>query len=160
MADGHISGTDGPPRKAMTPSGINHLVINVRDHRGNRIGFLDRDPRLQAGRRIACVATAKMRFLQAATIGGPDEPPRHIAPLRETRTCPAPPAELGQCSRRPGRGQPHCDFRWPSREAWLKQLAFLRQQGCQVSNRRVNHGMTHSLLHQRTPNGYGVEVLL
>ena len=43
------------------------------------------------------------------------------------------------------------------REAWLKQLAWLRKKGVKF-HRRVNHGMTHSL-YISDPNGYGVEVL-
>jgi catechol 2,3-dioxygenase len=45
----------------------------------------------------------------------------------------------------------------PNREAWLKQLAWLRKKGVKF-HRRVNHGMTHSL-YISDPNGYGVEVL-
>jgi catechol 2,3-dioxygenase len=45
----------------------------------------------------------------------------------------------------------------PNREAWLKQLAWLRHNGVKF-HRRVNHGMTHSL-YISDPNGYGVEVL-
>jgi hypothetical protein len=51
----------------------------------------------------------------------------------------------------------HIAISMPSREAWLKQLAFLRSKGVKF-HRRVNHGMTHSL-YISDPNGYGVEVL-
>jgi catechol 2,3-dioxygenase len=45
----------------------------------------------------------------------------------------------------------------PSREAWLQQLAFMQSRGI-VFDRRVEHGMTHSL-YVHDPNGYGVEIL-
>src|SRR5260370_26843544 len=51
----------------------------------------------------------------------------------------------------------HIAITMPNREAWLKQLAFLRQKGVKFQ-RRVNHGMTHSL-YISDPNGYGIEVL-
>ena len=51
----------------------------------------------------------------------------------------------------------HIAITMPNREAWLKQLAWLRQNGVKF-HRRVNHGMTHSL-YISDPNGYGVEVL-
>ena len=51
----------------------------------------------------------------------------------------------------------HIAIAMPNREAWLKQLAWLRKKGVKF-HRRVNHGMTHSL-YISDPNGYGVEVL-
>ena len=51
----------------------------------------------------------------------------------------------------------HIAISMPNREAWLKQLAWLRHKGV-TFHRRVNHGMTHSL-YISDPNGYGVEVL-
>jgi catechol 2,3-dioxygenase len=45
----------------------------------------------------------------------------------------------------------------PSREAWLQQLAFLQSKGAKF-DRRVEHGMTHSL-YIHDPNGYGIELL-
>ena len=41
--------------------------------------------------------------------------------------------------------------------AWLRQLAFLQSRGV-AFERRVEHGMTHSL-YIRDPNGYSVELL-
>jgi catechol 2,3-dioxygenase len=51
----------------------------------------------------------------------------------------------------------HIAITMPNREAWLQQLAWLRHKGVKFE-RRVNHGMTHSL-YIADPNGYGVEVL-
>jgi catechol 2,3-dioxygenase len=51
----------------------------------------------------------------------------------------------------------HIAIALPNRDAWLRQLAFLRAKGVPF-HRRINHGMTHSL-YISDPNGYGVEVL-
>ena len=51
----------------------------------------------------------------------------------------------------------HVAIALPSREAWLKQLAFMQSRGIEFK-RRVNHGVTHSL-YIADPNGYGVELL-
>ena len=51
----------------------------------------------------------------------------------------------------------HIAITMPNREAWLQQLAWLRHNGVKFQ-RRVNHGMTHSL-YISDPNGYGVEIL-
>jgi len=49
----------------------------------------------------------------------------------------------------------HIAIALPDREAWLKQLAYLHERGVKF-DRRVEHGMTHSL-YIHDPNGYGVE---
>ena len=51
----------------------------------------------------------------------------------------------------------HIALALPDREAWLAQLAFLQSRGV-AFERRVEHGMTHSL-YIRDPNGYSVELL-
>jgi catechol 2,3-dioxygenase len=51
----------------------------------------------------------------------------------------------------------HIAITLPDRDSWLKQLAFLQARGVKF-NRRVDHGMTHSL-YIHDPNGYGVELL-
>jgi len=51
----------------------------------------------------------------------------------------------------------HVAIMLPSREAWLKQIAFLQSKGV-TFHRRINHGMTHSV-YISDPNGYGIEVL-
>jgi catechol 2,3-dioxygenase len=43
----------------------------------------------------------------------------------------------------------------PTREAWLDHLTYLQKKGVKF-DRRVEHGMTHSL-YVHDPNGYGVE---
>jgi catechol 2,3-dioxygenase len=51
----------------------------------------------------------------------------------------------------------HVAIALPSREVWLKQLAFLQSKGVPF-HRRTNHGITHSV-YISDPNGYGIEVL-
>jgi len=51
----------------------------------------------------------------------------------------------------------HIAIAFPTREGWLARLAYLQERGV-TFNRRVDHGMTHSL-YINDPNGYGVELL-
>jgi catechol 2,3-dioxygenase len=51
----------------------------------------------------------------------------------------------------------HIAITYPSREAWLDQLAYLQARGVKF-DRRIDHGMTHSL-YVHDPNGYGVELV-
>jgi len=82
-------------------------------------------------------------------------PHHHDIARCENPNLPKPPAEWSMFD------QPvaidHVAITMPNREAWLKQLAWLRSKGVKFE-RRVNHGMTHSL-YIVDPNGYGVEVL-
>src|SRR4051812_27248405 len=76
MADGTSSIVPATPAEAVTPRGINHLVINVRDIEGIA-QILDRDPRLQAGRLLE--AAQRQDALLQRRPRRPDEPPRHRA---------------------------------------------------------------------------------
>ena len=49
----------------------------------------------------------------------------------------------------------HIAITMPSREKWMEHLAYLQKKGVKF-DRRVEHGMTHSL-YIHDPNGYGVE---
>lgn len=51
----------------------------------------------------------------------------------------------------------HIAVTMPDRDAWLAQLERLQKLGVKF-NRRVDHGMTHSL-YINDPNGYGIEIL-
>ena len=148
MADGTSKIAPTPPAEAVTPAGINHLVINVRDieesHRfwTEILGFKQVG---QSGRR-------NMRFYSGNHDGQMNH---HDIALVENPDLPPPPKDWEMF------GMPvainHIAISMPNREAWLKQLAWLRQNGVKF-HRRVNHGMTHSL-YISDPNGYGVEVL-
>ncbi|MGH7055061.1 MAG: VOC family protein, partial [Stellaceae bacterium] len=79
----------------------------------------------------------------------------HDIALVENRALPAPPADWQMF------GMPvavnHIAIALPSREAWLAQLEYLQEKGVKF-DRRVEHGMTHSL-YIHDPNGYGIELL-
>ena len=51
----------------------------------------------------------------------------------------------------------HIAITYPSREAWMQQLAYLQKKGVKF-DRRIEHGMTHSL-YIHDPNGYGLELV-
>jgi catechol 2,3-dioxygenase len=150
MADGTTAIAPPAPAEALTPAGLNHLVINVRDieesHRfwTEILGFKQVGQSRRPGR--------KMRFYSGDHGGQMNH---HDIALVENPDLPPPPKEWAMF------GTPvainHIAITMPSREAWLKQLAFLRSKGI-AFHRRVNHGMTHSL-YISDPNGYGVEVL-
>ena len=79
----------------------------------------------------------------------------HDIALCENPNLPEPPAEWAMFDLPVAIN--HIAITMPNREAWLQQLAWLRHKGVKFQ-RRVNHGMTHSL-YIADPNGYGVEVL-
>jgi catechol 2,3-dioxygenase-like lactoylglutathione lyase family enzyme len=144
------------PRQAVTPVGVNHIVINVRDieesHRFwteivglKMVGMLKPRP----GR----PNPPTMRFYSCDHGGG--RLSHHDIALVENKKLPAPPAEFSMFDTPCAIG--HIAVALPNREAWLAQLAFMQANGVKF-DRRVEHGMTHSL-YIRDPNGYGVELL-
>ena len=143
-------------RASVTPVGLNHLVLNVRDieesHRfwTEIIGFR------QVGEIHATPKRPnppKMRFYSGDHGGAAMS--HHDIALVENTSLPAPPADWTMF------GMPcainHIAIALPDREAWLRQLAYLQERGVKF-DRRVEHGMTHSL-YIHDPNGYGVELL-
>lgn len=143
--------TTGP----VTPSGLNHLVINVRSmaesHRfWTEIIGMKQVGELQ-GRPSGAPRRGTMRFYSADHGGGRMN--HHDIALVETPELPAPPAD----GTAPTTAIGHIAIALPGREAWLSQVAFLQSRGVKFE-RRVEHGMTHSL-YIRDPNGYSVELL-
>jgi catechol 2,3-dioxygenase len=143
------------PLQAVTPSGLNHLVLNVRNleesHRFwteilgfKQVGELHPSPTRPD--------PPKMRFYSGLRSDGVTH---HDVALVENAGLPAPPAEWGMF------GMPmainHIAVALPDRRAWLRQLAFLQAKGVPF-DRRVDHGMTHSV-YIHDPNGYGIELL-
>ncbi|MBX9700040.1 MAG: VOC family protein [Acetobacteraceae bacterium] len=139
----------------VAPRSINHLVLNVRDiedsHRFwteilgfKQVGELKKTPQRPN--------PPRMRFYSADHDG---KDSHHDIALVENKDLPEPPKEWGMF------GMPcainHIAITLPSREAWLRQLEYLQARGVKF-NRRVDHGMTHSL-YINDPNGYGVELL-
>jgi catechol 2,3-dioxygenase len=143
------------PQQAVTPLGLNHLVLNVRNleesHRFwteilglKQVGELHPSPTRPD--------PPKMRFYSGLRSGSVSH---HDVALVENTSLPAPPAEWGMF------GMPmainHIAIALPDRPAWLRQLAFLQAKGVPF-DRRVDHGMTHSV-YIHDPNGYGIELL-
>jgi catechol 2,3-dioxygenase len=141
--------------KPVTPRGINHLVLNVRDldesHRfwTEVVGFKQVGELKPTAQRPN---PPKMRFYSGDRGG---QTHHHDIALVENPALPAPPADWKMF------GMPvavnHIAITLPDRESWLRQLAYLQARGV-TFDRRVEHGMTHSL-YIHDPNGYGVELL-
>src|SRR2546429_1737175 len=140
------------PAEAVSPSGINHLVLNVRDidesHKFwteivgfKQVGELHPKP----GR----PTPPNMRFYSAINDG---KVTHHTVALVESPNLP-PPSEWVLSDGTVAIN--HVALTMPSREAWQQQLAFLQSQGVKF-NWRVNHGVTHSG-YGNDPNRYGVE---
>jgi catechol 2,3-dioxygenase len=142
------------PAEAVSPSGINHLVLNVRDIEESHqfwteiVGFKQvGELHSQDDRPLP----PKMRFYSAVNDG---KLTHHTVALVESANLPAP-AEWQLVNSRVAIN--HVALTMPSRAAWLKQLRFLQSRGIKF-NWRVNHGVTHSV-YINDPNGYGVEFL-
>lgn len=143
------------PSRAVTPVGINHLVLNVRDLEESHHFYTELLGFEQVGELKATPQRPnppKMRFYSGQHEQGHSH---HDLALVENKDLPAPPAEWSMF------GMPcavnHIAIALPSREAWLAQLAYLQEKGVKF-DRRVDHGMTHSL-YIHDPNGYGIELL-
>ena len=141
--------------RAVTPVGINHLVLNVRDMEESHRFWTEILGFQQVGQvraRPDRPNPPNMRFY-SGDHGGKFH--HHDIALVENRDLPPPPKEWSMF------GMPmavnHIAITLPDREAWLKQLRFLQEKGVGF-DRRVDHGMTHSV-YIHDPNGYGVELL-
>ena len=142
------------PAQAVTPSGINHLVLNVRDIEESHRFWTEIVGLKQVGElhpRADRPNPPKMRFYSGDHSG---KLTHHDVALVESPNLPAP-AEWVLSDGRVAIN--HVALTMANREAWLKQLAFLQSRGVKF-NWRVNHGVTHSV-YINDPNGYGVEFL-
>jgi catechol 2,3-dioxygenase len=148
MADGSSTRVPEAPAEALTPAGINHLVINVRNMEESHRFWTE----ILGFKQVGQSSRRNMRFYSGDHGGLMNH---HDIALCENPDLPAPPADW-QMFDMP-LAVNHIAIAMPSREAWLRQLAWLRKNGVKF-RRRVNHGMTHSL-YISDPNGYGVEVL-
>jgi catechol 2,3-dioxygenase len=143
------------PAEAVTTIGINHLVINVRDIEESHRFYTEILGLTEVGRLTARPERPnppKMRFYSGDHDG---KLTHHDIALVENPNLPPPPAKWGMFDMPVAIN--HIAIALPSREAWLKQLAFMQSRGIEFK-RRVNHGVTHSL-YITDPNGYGVELL-
>jgi catechol 2,3-dioxygenase len=148
MADGTSYLAPEAPAAAVTPVGLNHLVINVRDMEESHRFWTE----ILGFKQVGQSSRRNMRFYSGDHDGRMNH---HDIALVENPNLPAPPADFAMFDTPVAVN--HIAIAMPDREAWLKQLAFLRSKGVKFQ-RRVNHGMTHSL-YISDPNGYGVEVL-
>jgi len=153
MADNIDTSTRRAP---AAPVGLNHLVLNVRNIEESHRFWTEIVGFTQVGEIHATPKRPnppKMRFYSGDHGGGALS--HHDIALIENPNLPPPPAEWSMT------GMPcaisHIAIAYPDREAWLKQLAYLQERGI-TFDRRVDHGMTHSL-YIHDPNGYGVELL-
>jgi catechol 2,3-dioxygenase len=132
---------------AETPLGLNHLVLNVRDieesHRFwteilgfRQVGAL----RPRAGR----ARTPTMRFYSGERDG---RPTHHDVALVEQGDQPPPGIS----------GLNHVAIALPGRQAWLRQLDFLRARGI-AFGAPIHRGITESVF-LTDPNGFAVEIL-
>lgn len=139
--------------KAVSPVGVNHLVLNVRDIEEShkfwteivgltQVGELHQRPGMPA---------VKMRFYSGNHDG---KLTHHDIAIVESPNVP-PPSQWVLADGHVAIN--HVALTMPSREAWLQQLEFLQSRGVKF-NWRVNHGVTHSV-YINDPNGYGVEFL-
>ena len=140
---------------SITPVGVNHVVLNVRDieelHRfWTEIIGLKQVSELRP--RPEMPNMPKMRFY-SGDHGGKFT--HHDVALVETPNLPLPPKDWALF------GAPvainHIAIAMPDRDSFVRKLAELQAKGVKF-NMRVNHGVTHSV-YINDPNGYGVELL-
>ena len=141
--------------KPVTPRGVNHLVLNVRNLEESHKFWTEVVGMQQVGELKPSPNRPnppRMRFYSGTGAGGTHH---HDMALVENPSLPEPPVEWSMV------GMPmainHIAITYPNREAWLQQLSYLQAKGVKF-DRRVEHGMTHSL-YIHDPNGYGVELL-
>ena len=141
------------PRGPVAPEAVNHLVLNVRDMERAH----DFWTRIMGFKQVGEIAGRPdlpglwMRFYQGATGSHHD---LALSQVADPSSVPAP-DEWSMAARRPGIN--HVAIKWPDRESWLKQIAWMQSQGVTFHS-RVDHGMTHSV-YVSDPDGHGIEVL-
>ena len=133
---------------AVTPRGINHLVLNVRDIEESHHFWCDLLGFVQVGELHRGMT---MRFYSGVV----DDVNHHDLALVERDGLADPPEKWSMVDGRSAIN--HIAITYPDRESWLEQVQFLKDQGVSM-NLRMDHGMTHSM-YINDPNGYGVEVL-
>ena len=141
------------PSAPVTPVGVGHVVLNVRDIEESHRFYTEIIGFRQTGewRARAPNPNRKMRFYSGSHHG---ESYHHDLALVENRNLPPPPPWGIDAT---PLALNHLAVILPDRETWLKQLEFLQSKGVKFL-RRINHGMAHSV-YIADPNGYGVELL-
>ena len=144
------------PRQAITPRGVNHIVLNVRDMEVSHkfwtevIGF----KQVAALKPKPDRVVPNMRFYSGVDEqGGVNH--HDLALCEVAKPDGATPPEWDLMPNRTGLN--HIAITMPDRESFLQQLAWLQEKGVKF-HRRINHGMTHSV-YISDPDGHGIEVL-
>ncbi|MGH1493550.1 MAG: VOC family protein [Acidimicrobiales bacterium] len=149
-----MSETVSTPKAAITPRGINHLVLNVRNmeeshHFWSELLGFKMVGKLKPGPRGP--ASMNMQFYSGVV----DDVNHHDLALVEREGLPPVPDKWDMFTGVSAIN--HIAITYPDRSSWMEQLAFLDANGVKM-NLRIDHGMTHSM-YINDPNGYGVEVL-
>ncbi len=141
-------------RKAVTPVGLNHVVLNVRNLEVSHKFWTEVLGFIQVGElkpKPTRPNPPKMRFYSGDRGGG--QLFHHDLALMENPNLPPRTGDGLDTASAIG----HVAVTMPNREAWLEQLAFMQSRGVKF-DRRIEHGMTHSV-YIHDPDGYGIEVL-
>ncbi len=149
-----MSETVEAPKAAVTPRGINHLVLNVINMEESHhfwselLGFklVGKLKQPDDGSR-----SMNMQFYSGVV----DDVNHHDLALVEREGLPERPDRWDMFTGVSAIN--HIAITYPDRSAWLEQLAFLDANDVKM-RLRIDHGMTHSM-YVEDPNGYGVEVL-
>jgi catechol-2,3-dioxygenase len=142
------------PSAPIPPAAINHLVLNVKDIQRSHdfwSGILGFQQCGQIGPREDRPGF-EMRFYNGA---GGSHHDLALVQVQNPASIPEPEGTWSMAATKIGVN--HVAIKWPDRESWLQQLAYLQSRGV-AFHRRVDHGMTHSV-YISDPDGYGIEVL-
>jgi catechol 2,3-dioxygenase len=137
----------GPETRAQTPTGLDHLVLNVRDLEASHrfwtelLGFRH----VATSHRPGPNGAPPMRFYSGECDG---KPHHHDLALVEAAAPPSDPALHP-------RALNHVAVEYPTQAAWRKQIAFLTARGVKL-HRHVERGVTHSI-HLTDPDGHEIE---
>ncbi|MGH6709835.1 MAG: VOC family protein [Bradyrhizobium sp.] len=150
-----MGSTEATSHEPAVPVGVNHIVLNVRNMDESHQFWTEAVGLRLVGefrQRPGGQPSPRMRFYSGTGTAGVHH---HDLALVENPNLPPPPTEWKMWDMPIAIN--HIAITFPSREAWLSRLAYLQAQGVKF-DRRIDHGMTHSL-YVHDPNGYGVELV-
>ena len=142
----------------VTPRGINHLVINVRDieesHRfwTEIIGFKQVGELKPTPQRPN---PPKMRFYSGDRSDGSTH--HHDIALVENKNLPEPPKEWSMFG--PALAVNHIAITLPDRESWMRQLAYLQARGVKFAQEIGQANPTTKFAFIEGPDGISIELL-
>ena len=120
---------------AVTPRGINDLVLNVRDMEESHHFWADLLGFVQVGELKRGMT---MRFYSGVV----DDVNHHDLALVEREGLAEPPEEWSMVKGTSAIN--HIAITYPDRDSWLEQVQYLKESGVPM-NLRMDHGMTHSV---------------